>query len=97
MSSGNTTQNLSENESVLQIMQGRVMLWTKPALLPVAFQFSSPSTCTQEQRGFPAPLQGQCLWEGSSRGKNTETLPLELLVGEDAAVEMCPQPVALRD
>lgn len=87
----------SENESVSPITQGRITLWTKPALLPVAFQFSSLSTCTQEQSGFPALCKENAYGRDLAEEKNTEASPLELLAGKDAAVEMSPQPVVLGD
>lgn len=103
------------------------MLWTELALLPVDFQFSSPSICMEEQRGVPAALQGKCLWRdlaeekvlrlplgapsssppAQGRAESSDHSPRSPAVetsrpmgaseaGEDAALEMAPQPPALR-
>lgn len=79
MSSGNMTRNpVRMRIPYRSCMQGRITLWTKLAVWPVAFQFSSLSIHAQEQRGFPVLLEGKCLWERSSRGKSTKASLLEL-------------------
>lgn len=67
LGSGDMTQSPARmRTSYRSWRQGRITLWTQLAPPPGAFQSSSPSVCTQEQRGFAAPVQGEC------RGRDTE-------------------------